>query len=385
MSGLLANFQQQWARFWWSNGAVTRSGPHIRDASSVQRVWNTFVFASIPAWLIGTWALGRQVNLALAAMSIESAEGWRAEFLLQLGLGLDAGRLADCFMHGLLYFLPVFFITLLTGAFWEGLFAKMRGRGSDEGLLYTAWFVALMMPPPASMFQVVLAMSFGIVVGKLIYGGSGRYLVNPALLAIVFLVFSYPTLLLGEGAWVPVAGFDNPTVLELVTDEGGLPVVTAVGYDWMQLFVGDKPGTIGTVSPLGVLIGALILIWSGVASWRILLGSAIGLVATTLLFNVLTPLNPLFSIPWYWQLVLGGYAFGAVFIATDPVTSPMTDAGRWGFGLIVGSLTILIRVANPSYYEGALFAILLACLFSPMIDFVVTERNIKRRRQRVQA
>jgi Na+-transporting NADH:ubiquinone oxidoreductase subunit B len=157
-----------------------------------------------------------------------------------------------------------------------------------------------------------------------------------------------------------------------------------VGYDWWLLFMGDKPGTIGTVSPLGALLGALILVWTGVASWRIMVGAAVGLVATAVVFNVLTPANDLFSIPGHWQLVLGGFVFGSVFIATDPVTTPMTDAGRWGFGLLVGALTILVRVGNPAYYEGVMFAILLACLFSPLIDYVVVQRNIKRRMARLQ-
>lgn len=382
MSNLFQSLADQWNRFWWSGSAVTRLGPHVRDATSVQRVWNTFVLASLPAFLIGTWSLGNQANMAIEALNLGQAPGWRGDFLTAMGFGIDPGSIVDCFMHGLLWFLPIFSVALLTGAVWNGLFARIRGRDYDEGLLYVAWFLALLMPPTIAVWQVVLGMTFGMVVGKLIYGGSGRYLVNPALLGAVFLLFSYPALLFGEGAWVPIAGYDNPTVLELVTDEGGLAVVTAVGYDWQQLFIGQKPGTIGTVSPLGALLGALILVWAGVASWRILLGALIGLVGTTLLFNTLTPANPLFSIPWYWHLVLGGFMFGTVFMATDPVTAPMTDPGRWGFGLIVGALTVLIRIANPAYYEGVVFAILLACLFSPMIDYAVIERHIRQRRKR---
>jgi Na+-transporting NADH:ubiquinone oxidoreductase subunit B len=298
-------------------------------------------------------------------------------------MGVDPDGIAESFIHGLLYFLPMFGVALVTGAFWDALFARLRGRAPDDGLLYVAWFLALLMPASAPLYQVALGMTFGMVVGKLIYGGSGRYLVNPALLGMGFLMFSYPALLLGQGAWVPVPGWDNPTVLELVTDEGGLPVVASVGYDWWLLFIGDKPGTIGTVSPLGALLGAMILVWTGVASWRIMVGAGVGLIATALVFNMLTPANDLSAIPGYWQLVLGGFMFGTVFIATDPVTTPMTDAGRWGFGLLVGGLTMLVRVGNPAYYEGVMFAILLACLFSPLIDYVVVQRNIKRRMARL--
>jgi len=247
-----------------------------------------------------------------------------------------------------------------------------------------AWFLALMMPASAPLYQVAMGMTFGIVVGKLIYGGSGRYLVNPALLGMAFLVFSYPSLLFGVGAWVPLAGYDQPTVLELVTEEGGLKVVSAVGYSYWQLFIGDKPGAVGVVSSLGAIIGALFLIWSGMASWRIMLGALIGLVGTALLFNAIALGNDLFAVPWHWQLVMGGFLFGVVFLATDPVAGPMTDPGRWGFGLLVGVLTLLIRAANPSYYEGVIFAILLASMFTPLIDFVVTEKNIRRRRLRLE-
>ena len=347
-------------------------------------LWNYFVLASLPAWLIGTWSLGHQTNLAIADFQLESVPGWRAWLLNQAGIGFDASSVMGCFTHGLLYFLPIFMVALLVGAFWQALFATVRKRQPDEGLLVIAWFLALMMPATAPMYQVAMGMTFGIVVGKLIYGGSGRYLVNPALLGMAFLVFSYPSLLFGEGAWVPLAGYDQPTVLELVTDEGGLKVVSAVGYSYWQLFVGDKPGAIGVVSSLGAIIGALFLIWSGMASWRIMFGALIGMVGAALIFNAIAPGNDLFAVPWYWQLVMGGFLFAVVFLATDPVAGPTTDPGRWGFGLLVGVLTLMIRAANPSYYEGVIFAILLASMFSPLIDFVVTEMNIRRRRLRLE-
>ena len=383
MNGMLRALQTMMDRFFWSSSLVTRSGPHIRDANNVQRLWNYFVLASLPAWLIGTWALGHQTNLAIADFQLESVPGWRASLLTQAGIGFDASSIMGCFTHGLLYFLPIFMVALLVGAFWQALFANLRKKQPDEGLLVIAWFLALLMPATAPLYQVALGMTFGIVIGKLIYGGSGRYLVNPALLGMAFLVFSYP-LLFGQGAWVPLAGYDQPTVLELVTDEGGLKVVSAVGYSYWQLFIGDKPGAVGVVSSLGAIFGALFLIWSGMASWRIMLGALIGLVGAAMVFNVLAPGNDLFALPWYWQLVMGGFLFGVVFLATDPVAGPMTNPGRWGFGLMVGVLTVLIRAANPSYYEGVMFAILLASMFSPLIDFVVTEMNIRRRKLRLE-
>lgn len=371
------------ARFWWSSNAVTRSAPHIRDTNNVQRMWNYFVIASLPAWLIGLWSLGHQTNMAIADFQLEEVSGWRGWLLTQSGVGFDASSIGACFLHGLLYFIPIFIVALVVGAFWEALFASLRKKPVDEGLLVIAWLFALLLPATVPMYQVILGMTFGIVVGKLIYGGSGRYLVSPALLGLAFLVFSYPILLFGEGAWVPVAGYDQPSVLELVTDEGGLSVVAAVDYTYWQLFIGDKPGAVGVVSTLGALLGAVFLMFAGVASWRVILGSAAGFIGIALISNVVAPGNDLFSVPWHWHIVLGGFVFGTVFIATDPVAGPMTNPGRWGFGILVGSLTMVIRLINPSYYEGVMFAILLACMFSPLIDFVVIELNIRRRKLRL--
>jgi Na+-transporting NADH:ubiquinone oxidoreductase subunit B len=353
-------------RFILSSHTVTRAPPHIRDANNVQRLWNYFVVASLPSWLIGLWSVGHQTNLAIADFALTEVPGWRAWLLVKSGIGFDAFDVLGCVAHGALYFLPIFVVALLVGAFWESLFAAVRRKRLDEGLLYLAWFYALMMPATATVWQVAHGMAVGIVIGKLIYGGSGRYLVNPALFGIGFLVFSYPELMFGEGAWVPVAGYDQPTVLELVTEEGGLKVVSAVDYSYWQLFLGDRPGAFGVVSVLGAVIGALA-----------------GLVAMSLLGNYLAPDHLILSIPWHWHAVLGGFAFGAVFIATDPVAGPMTDPGRWGYGLLVGALTVLIRLGSVSYYEAIIFAILLASLFSPLIDYVVVELNIRMRRLRL--
>ena len=371
-------------RFLWSSHTVTRVAPHVRDANNVQRLWNYFVIASLPAAVIGMWSLGHQTNLAIADFQLTEIPGWRAALLQWLGVGFDAHHIGDCLAHGFLYFLPIFLVALLTGAFWEALFATVRDKRVDEGLMVFAWMFALILPATVSMLQVAMGMTFGMVIGKLVFGGSGRYLVNPAVLALVFLLFSYPDIVSFEGAWVPVEEYDQPTVLELVTEEGGLSVVAAVDYQYLNLFIGDRPGSIGSVSSFGALLGALFLVWSGMASWRIMLGSLIGLIAMSLLFNFIAPEHDLFGLPWYWQAILGGYVFGTVFLATDPVAGPITDPGRWGFGLLVGSLTVLIRVGNPSHYEGILFAILLASIFSPIIDYVVVELNVRRRRLRLQ-
>ena len=384
MNTFFQSFQRMVDRFLWSSHNVTRTAPHIRDANNVQRLWSYFVIATLPALLIGLWSLGHQTNLALADLNLHEPTGWRAVFLTSTGIGFSPLSIWACLVQGLLFFLPVFLTALLVGACWEAVFSTYRKKPIDEGLLVTAWLLAMILPATVSMYQVALGMSFGIVVGKLIYGGSGRYLVNPALLGVTFLVFSYPHMLFSEGTWVPVMNYDQPTVLELITDEGGLSVVSTVDYSYWHLFFGDRPGSMGMVSTFGALLGAVFLVWSGMASWRIILGSLIGLIVVSLICNTVAPDHPMFSLPWHWQLILGGFVFGTVFLATDPVAGPMTDPGRWGFGLLVGGLTVLIRVGNPSHYEGVVFAILLASMFSPLIDYVVTELNIRKRRLRLQ-
>jgi Na+-transporting NADH:ubiquinone oxidoreductase subunit B len=371
-------------RFLYSSPTTTIGAPHVRDANNVQRLMNNFVIATLPCWLIGLWNLGEQTNFAMAQMGLEAAPGWRGAVMAALDVGYDSHDVAACMFHGLLYFLPIFVTVLLTGAFWESLFAQRRRRPVDEGLLSIAWLFALIVPATISLYQLVIAATFAFVVGKAVYGGTGRYLVNPVVLGFVFIMFTFGSVVLGEGAWIPVAGYDEPTTIELAVEEGGIAALQAVDYNWWQLFIGNQPGPVGITSVFGCLLGALFLIITGTASWRIMAGSLIGMVATVSLLNVFGPADdPMYAVPWYWHFVMGGWAFGTVFLATDPVAAASTNPGRWGFGILVGVLTVIVRVTNPSFHEGVVFAILLASIFSPLFDFVVVERNIKRRKQRL--
>lgn len=380
---LLRGAFQQLDRFLYSSPATTAAAPHVRDANSVQRVMNNFVVASVPCWLIGTWNLGEQTTYAMNAIGMQSLAGWRGSLIDLLGVSYDPASINACFFIGLLWFLPIFLVALLTGAFWEALFAHKRARPVDEGLLCIAWLFALILPATVPLYQVALGMSFALVFGKAIFGGAGRYLVSPPLLGLAFLVFSYSNVIYAPGAWIPVPGYDEPTTIELAVEEGGLPALLAVGYEWKMLFIGNQPGPVGITSPLGCILGAIYLILSGTASWRIIAGSVIGMIATVLLMNALGPVDePMFAVPWTWHFVIGGWAFGTVFLATDPVAAAGTQPGRWGFGILVGVLTIVVRITNPSYYEGAIFAILLAGIFAPLFDYVVVERNIRRRMAR---
>jgi Na+-transporting NADH:ubiquinone oxidoreductase subunit B len=372
-------------RFLFSSARRSSGSLHVRDAASVQSLFNSFVIASLPCWLIGIWNLGEQTNFAMSQLEMQSAPGWRGVLLDTLGIGYDPASIGAAFVHGLLYFLPMFLVALATGAACEALFARLRRRSLDDGLLSIAWLYTLILPATASPLQVALGMLFGIVIGKQIFGGTGRYLVNPSILGFAFLVFSYSELVFGQGAWIPVPGYDEPTTIELAVEEGGVPALQSVGYEWWQLFVGNQPGPIGATSILGCLLGACYLIFVGAASGRIMLGSLLGLIAAVLLLGTFGPADdPMFAVPWTWHIVIGGWAFGTVFLATDPVAAATTNAGRWGFGIMVGALTIIVRVTNPSYYEGVLFAILLATIFSPLIDYIVVERNIRQRRRRLE-
>ncbi len=371
------------SRFFYSGNATTAGAPHVRDSISTQKLYNTFVIASIPCWVFGLWNLGEQINLAMEIVGLTEAPGLRGDILAMFGIGYDPGSNSANFMHGLVYFLPKFAVALATGALLEALFAKYRQKPVGEGLLSVAWLYTLILPATASWPLVMAGMAFGLVFGKLIFGGAGRYVVNPAVLGIAFLTFSYSGILFGYGAWIPVAGYDEPTTVELALDEGGVPALLSVNYTWLMLFLGNQPGPIGVTSIFGCVLGAGWLLYRGVASWRIMAGSFIGMVATVLLFNTFGPADdPNFAVPWYWHMVLGGWAFGTVFLATDPVAAATTNPGRWAFGLFVGALTVIVRVTNPSYYDGTLFAILLASIFAPLFDYAVVQRNIKRRVRR---
>jgi Na+-transporting NADH:ubiquinone oxidoreductase subunit B len=295
-------------RFFYSSPAITQGDVHVRDASNVQRVLNHFVFASVPCWLIGIWNTGEQTNLAMFLTETEMLPGWRGELIQLLGISYDPANVGACFFVGLLYFLPVFLVALVTGAFWEILFAQKRGRPIDEGLLSVAWFFSLLMTATVPLTQVVLGMTFAMVVGKGIFGGSGRYIVNPAILGVAFLVFSYPALVFGPDSWNPVPGYDEATTIELAIEEGGVKALEAVDYSWGQLFIGNQPGPMGINSLLGCLLGAIYLIVMGAASWRIMAGSFVGLAGTVFIMNTIGGDSMLAGVPWYWHIVLGGWA-----------------------------------------------------------------------------
>jgi Na+-transporting NADH:ubiquinone oxidoreductase subunit B len=275
-------------------------------------------------------------------------------------------------------------VTFAVGIFWEILFAAVRNHEVNEGFFVTSLLYALILPATIPLWQVALGITFGVVIAKEVFGGTGKNFLNPALAGRAFLFFAYPAQMSGDTVWTAVDGFSGATALSLGA-AGGVSAITGADITWMNAFLGDIQGSIGATSTLACLLGGAFLVYTRVASWRIIAGVFVGMVATSVLFNAVgSETNSMVAMPWYWHLVLGGFAFGMVFMATDPVTACMTDAGRWVFGMLIGFMTVLIRVANPGFPEGIMLAILFANLFAPLIDYVVVRINVRRRAKRTQ-
>ncbi len=366
----------------YTPGDVTREAPHVRDAVDLKRVMIFVVFASTPAALMGIYNVGLQANSALAAVGPVPGMGWRMTLLGALGVGFAADSVPACFLHGLSYFLPIYLVTLMVGGIWEVLFAAVRNHEVNEGFLVTSWLFGLTLPATIPLWQVALGVSFGTVLGKEVFGGTGKNFLNPALVGRAFLFFAYPAQMSGQ-VWVPVDAYSGATPLATAA-KGGLDAVLQSGVTWRDAFLGFVPGAIGETSALACLLGGIFLIYTRIASWRIMAGVVAGLVAMTVLFNLVgSATNPLFALPWHWHLVLGGVAFGLVFMATDPVSSAMTEVGKWIYGALIGVMVALIRVVNPAYPEGVMLAILFGNVFAPIIDWFVIRANVRKRSHRV--
>jgi Na+-transporting NADH:ubiquinone oxidoreductase subunit B len=364
--------------FMYTCGDTTQGAPHVRDAVDVKRWMIVVFFALIPCCLVACYNTGLQANLGLAAAGQESAEGWRIQVLEMLGVGVNADSPIAAFLHGLLYFLPVYIVTLMAGGFWEVLFSAVRKHPIYEGFLISSLLFPLILPPTIPLWQVVLGISFGVVIGKEVFGGVGMNVLNPALTARVFLYFAYPAEISGDAVWVAVDGFTQATPLGALANG-----ITDHGVAWWQAFVGIMPGSMGETSALACVIGAAILILTKVGSWRIMSGVMLGMIGTATLLNIIgSDSNLLFNVNAVWHFLLGGFAFGMVFMATDPVSAAHTRQGQWWYGGLIGFLTVLVRVVNPAFPEGIMLAILFGNVFAPAIDKIFVYQNIKRRQLR---
>ena len=361
----------------YSPPSVTNNSAHVRDGIDLKRIMITVWLCAFPAMFFGMWNIGFQANTALDTMGVAEIEGWRGALIATFA-GFDANSIWDNLVFGACYFLPIYAVTFIVGGFWEVLFATIRGHEVNEGFFVTSILFALICPPNIPLWQVALGISFGIVIGKEIFGGTGKNFLNPALTGRAFLFFAYPAQISGDAVWTAVDGFSGATPLGLAATGGIEAVMQSV--TWFDAFAGTIQGSIGETSTIAILIGGAVLLFMGIASIQIVTGVMIGMVALSSLFNFIgSDTNLMFSMPWYWHLVVGGFAFGMIFMATDPVSASMTNVGKYFFGALIGCMVVMIRVVNPAFPEGMMLAILFANLFAPLIDHFVVQANIKRR------
>jgi len=357
-----------WDTIMFSTNEKTDSGPHIRDSLDNKRVMILVVIALIPIYIFGAFNIGYQ------------ASGHERTIVENFWIGMGS-------------IFPILMVALVAGAFWEFLFAVVRKHPLNEGFLVTWTLIPLILPPTIPLWQVAIATSFGVVIGKEIFGGVGMNIFNPALVARAFIFFAYPSQISGDKVWVDMDGISGATALSIpAAVENGNAVellsnVTQFDYSWSNMFWGYIPGSIGETNKLLIILGALFLVYTGIVNWRVIVGALIGLLGTATLTNLLASYssNTMLTLPAHYHLVMGGFLFGVAFMATEPVTGAHTDKGRWIYGFMIGLMTIIIRSINPAYPEGTMLAILLMNAFAPLIDYYVVQRNIKKRLKRYAA
>ena len=345
---------------------TTQKGAHVRDCNDMKRTMIMVVLALVPALLFGMYNTGYQHFLSL---------------------GQEAG-LWECFWFGFLKVLPMIVVSYLVGLSIEFAFAQKRGHEINEGFLVSGLLIPMIMPVDVPLWMLALGTAFAVIIGKEVFGGTGMNVFNPALLARAFVFFAYTPFMSGETVWVAglgkaeagmiADGFSGATALEQLSTTG------AMNFSICDALIGLMPGCVGETSVIAIAIGALILLGSGVASWRTMVSVFVGGLAMGLLFNVIGA-NAYMEVPAYTHLLVGGFAFGAVFMATDPVTSAQTSAGQYIVGFMTGALAVMIRVINPAYPEGMMLSILFMNALAPLVDYFVVERNIARRKNRVKS
>lgn len=359
----------------------TSGRTHVRDALDLKRLMITVFIAVIPAVIMALYNTGFQANSVLAGMSNPEMNRWQYSVYQMMGFGFTPDSIVSNMVLGALFFLPIYLVTVAVGGLWEGLFATIRGHEVTEGFLVTSILLPLTLPATIPLWQVALGTSFGVVLGKEVFGGVGRNFLNPALVSRAFLFFAYPAQMSGDSVWIAVDGHTGATALSIAAQGG--QAALAQTFSWWDAFMGSIPGSMGETSTFAILLGAIFMILNGVGSWRIMLSVILGAVGMTLILNgVGSTTNAMFSVGPMWHLVLGGFAFGTIFMATDPVSASMTFRGQWFYGLLIGIMVILVRVVNPAYPEGMMLAILFGNVFAPTIDWFVIQSNVKRRELR---
>ncbi len=348
---------------------VTTKGAHIRDCMDLKRVMTVVIVALLPALAFGIWNVGEQHSLAF---------------------GLDMTFIEKVWF-GFLKVLPLIIVSYVVGLGIEFISAQIRGHEVNEGYLVSGLLIPMIMPVDVPLWILALAVAFAVIIGKEVFGGTGMNIWNPALIARAFVFFAYPSRISGDTIWVEglgknaaavVDGFSGATPLAQASAGEVLTTTTGAPLDFMQMFIGAIPGSIGETSTIAILIGAVILIYTGIASWKIMVSCVAGAMAIGLLANGLADPGTYAAFPAWNHLVMGGFAFGTVFMATDPVTSAQTECGKWIYGFFVGMVAMIVRLFNPGYPEGMMLAILLGNTFAPLFDYMVINRNINKRAKR---
>lgn len=373
--------------FFYSPANVTRTTAHVRDGMDLKRMMITVVIALIPCVLWGMYNTGLQANLALDPAKAGELPGWRFELIRWLGVGNDPASVAANVTLGALYFIPMYVVTMAVGLAWEVGFAMVRRHEVNEGFFVTGLLFPLILPATTPLWQVAFGISWGVVIAKEVFGGTGMNFLNPALVARACLFYSFPLQVTGEKVWNAVSqaqwldGYSGATVLARIK-QLGTPIADQ-GISWWDAFFGFQLGSFGETSAAACLIGAALLLWTRVAAWRTVAGVVLGTVLMAELLNFVgSSTNPMFAVPFWWHMVLGGWAFGTVFMVTDPVTSAWTDWGKWIYGTLIGALIVAVRVFNPAYPESVMLVILFMNVFAPLIDHYVVRANIRRRVRR---
>ncbi|MCP3429210.1 NADH:ubiquinone reductase (Na(+)-transporting) subunit B [Opacimonas viscosa] len=371
------------ATIFYTPGKVNKANTHVRDSIDLKRIMIMVWMATFPAMFYGMYNIGVQANDAILLGGGTLPDMWQAALFTALGgqIGVADASVMTLFFYGACFWLPIYAVTFAVGGFWEVLFASVRKHEVNEGFFVTSVLFALTLPATVPLWQVALGITFGVVIAKEIFGGTGRNFLNPALSGRAFLYFAYPAQMSGDQIWVAADGYSGATWLS----QSAFGQLDYSNMDkWFQAFIGAIPGSAGEVSTLAILIGGLFIMYLRIASWRIVLGGILGVVFLSTLLNMIgSDANAMFAMPWYWHMVIGGMAFGLFFMATDPVSASFTNQGKWAYGFFIGFMTVVVRVLNPAFPEGIMLAILFANLWAPLFDYFVAQSNIKRRVARV--
>lgn len=379
--------------FLFTPGETTKGRTHVRDNIDLKRMMIMVVVALIPVTLFGMWNVGYQANYAIEQMTAAGVDidfDWHHTVHTAIGLGHNSSNFIDNFVYGAIFFIPIYVVTMFVGGHIEMVFSVLRGHEINEGFLVSGLLYPLTLPASIPLWQVALGIAFGVIVAKEVFGGTGRNFLNVALTSRAFLYFAYAGQISGDKVWTAVDGFSGATALGAMAnaENNAVASLNSIEYvwggvepiTWMSAFLGTIQGCVGETSALLCIVGAVLLIATGIGSWKIMAGVIGGVIATSLLLNAVgSDTNAMFGVPFYWHLAIGGLAFGLVFMATDPVSASMTETGKWIYGALIGFMTVLIRVVNPAFPEGIMLAILFGNVFAPLIDYFVVQANVRRR------